>query len=59
MFYIFFIRKRKVFDRLFDDYHEREDRFNEIKTHLEKLEALHWEEVLSILHLYSGMLLYI
>ena len=43
-----------MFDRLFDDYHEREDRFNEMKTHLEKLEALHWEEVLSILHLYDG-----
>jgi hypothetical protein len=46
-------RKRKVFERLFEDNKERQDRYGDLKQHLEKLEALHWEEVLSILHLYQ------
>ena len=38
-------KRRKVFDRLFDDFTEREDRLEELKAHLEKLEAMHWEEI--------------
>ena len=45
-------KKRKVFDRLFDDFTEREDRLDELKNHLEKLESMHWEEILTILNLY-------
>jgi hypothetical protein len=47
-------KKKKVFDRLFDDSREKADRLEDLKKHLEKLEAFHWEEVLSILHLYSS-----
>ena len=42
----------KVFDRLYDDHVQREERLVGLKNHLEKLEELHWEEILTVLNLY-------
>ncbi|KAL4435079.1 hypothetical protein ABPG74_003572 [Tetrahymena malaccensis] len=48
--------KKRVFERLFQDSKDKQDRMDELKRQLQKLETFHWEEVLSILNLYSKQL---
>jgi len=42
-----------VFDRLYEDQLYREDRQQGLKAHLEKLDEIHWEEILQVLDFYK------
>lgn len=53
---LFHRKKDWVFERLFQDSKEKEERMEVLKCSLRNLETFHWEEVLSILHLYTSIL---
>ncbi|KAL4426339.1 hypothetical protein ABPG74_006277 [Tetrahymena malaccensis] len=46
-------KKKKVFDRLFQDSKDKASRLELLKKHLDQIESFQWEEILTMLNLYS------